>query len=389
MSSLPPPDSLLPPKPGTAPEPLSEEAIANVPEGYEIVDESPKRASVWTTPQVATGLGIGASIVVHIAIIVLGLLLIPQFREVVSGKKVAEQTIVPIAELATEQAGGIPNPGMTDDRNRPAGQTLDSTVTQTDAWSERRSSTLDRNLSSGSGDAAPTQIGIGGNKSAGSGLGSGVAGGGGLAKFGVPGGGSGIGPRGAVFGNGGNAYRIVFVCDGTGDMVSSVAYPVLLRELAGTMAKLKPKQSFNVVFFYDGTKYASVDPGKLIPAVPVNSEKLQTFLKNFSGGAGTDPRPAITFAFSLKPDLIYFLSNGNFADLATYSDVTDTFKKLNPSKTVRVNTILLKSITPEDMQKKSVQEAMKDAADTMTVIAKANGGTFNSIDARSVYLPGQ
>ncbi|HEX8323551.1 MAG TPA: hypothetical protein VF595_06510 [Tepidisphaeraceae bacterium] len=346
--------------------------------------------SLLDNPRVASALGILASIVVHAGLIILGLLLIPQVREAVTGRTVAEQTIVPTAELATDQVGGIPNPGLTDDKSRAAAQNTDSQVKPSDAWAERSSATLDKQLVGGAGDAAPTQIGIGGSKSAGGrGLGDGVAGGGGLAKFGVPGGGSGIGPRGAVFGNGGNAYRIVFVCDGTGDMVSSVAYPVLLRELNATMAKLKPKQQFNVVFFYDGTKYASVDANGLLPAIPANTEKLQTFLKNFSGGSKTDPLPAIKFAFSLKPDLIYFLSNGNFDDLSPYDEVKATFRKLNPTNAVRVNTVLLTAADVQEKTTANYKEALKDAADTMSVIAKANGGRFLSIDARRVYLTGQ
>lgn len=372
MSSPQTPDP-SPPQTGTP-------VVLEVPEGYELVDETPKAATVWSQPQVANGVGIGASIVIHLALVLLGLLLLPQFREVVAGKTVAEQTIVPIAELATDQVGGIPNPGMTD-QNRPAGQTVDSSVTQSDAWAEQRSATLDQQLTGGSGDTAPTQIGIGGNRAVGSGLGSGVAGGGGLAKFGVPGGGSGIGPRGAVFGNGGNAFKIVFVCDGTGDMVTSLAFPVLKKELEGTVAKLKPKQSFNVVFFYQDDKYAAVDRTQLLSALPPNLEKLKVFLRDFSGGAGTDPLPAITFAFSLKPDLIYFLSNGNFDKQATYDQVKAHFVKLNPKKLVRVNTILL---TTPNKEARDI-EILRDAANCMEDIAKANGGKFSSIKALEVY----
>lgn len=354
-----------------------------------LVAAPPPAPSVLDNPRIASALGIGVSLLVHASLIAIGLLLIPQLREVVTGKKTAEQTIVPIAELATEQVGGIPNPGLTDRKNDSAAQNADANVKPSDAWAQRRSATLDKQLVGGAGDAAPTQIGIGGVKGgAGKGLGDGVAGGGGLAKFGVPGGGSGIGPRGAVFGNGGNAYRIVFVCDGTGDMVSSVAYPVLLRELNATVAKLKPKQSFNVVFFFDGTKFSSVDSGKLLPAIPANTDKLKTFLSNFSGGLGTDPRPALTFAFSLKPELVYFLSNGEFDKLASYDEVQAHIRKLNTGNAVRVNTVLLTAADSRD-NTQGVKEAVKDAADTMNVIARANGGKFLSIDARRVYLTGQ
>ena len=49
-----------------------------------------------------------------------------------------------------------------------------------------------------------------------------------MAMYGVPGGG-GIGPKGPVFGHGGNARRIAFVCDASGSMINKM--PVLKEQL--------------------------------------------------------------------------------------------------------------------------------------------------------------
>ncbi|MGC4030684.1 MAG: hypothetical protein QM754_02895 [Tepidisphaeraceae bacterium] len=326
------------------------------------------------------------SIFVHASLIVLGLLLIPQVRDFVSGKKVAEQTIVPTAELATEQVGGIPNPGMNLDRNRAAAQNVDASVTQSDAWAQQRSATLDTQLLGGSGDGTPTQIGIGGGRASGSGLGNGVAGGGGLAKFGVPGGGSGIGPKGAVFGNGGNAYRIVFVCDGTGGMFDGRKLPLLMRELQATIAKLKPKQSYNVIFFREGDRpinesVVAVDRTQLLPAIPANNQKTSQFLSKLICSGKTKPIPAVELAFKLKPQLIYFLSDGAFDDLDTYDEVTARFRELNKDKSVRVNTIVFGK---DD----DTSEALKQAKDTMKTIAKDNGGNFLAVDPDTVFGQG-
>ena len=360
----------------------------DVPPYRAAITAPPPPPAFWEQPKVAGALGITASIVVHVALIIAGLLLIPPLREAVIGKRQQEQTIVPIAELATKEVGGIVNPGINDDKNRPAGQEVDPTVTQSENWASARSTTLDRNLVSGAGDAVPTVIGVGGNKTGADnkGLGTGVAGGGGLAGFRLPGGGSGIGPRGAVFGNGGNAFRIVFICDGTGTMFDGRKLPLLYRELNTTIAKLTPKQSYGVVFFREGERPVSesvvaVDKTQLLPAIPVNAKKTSDFLAKLTVGGRTKPIPAIELAFQLKPQLVYFLSDGAFDDLDTYDEVVNRFRKLNPDKTVRVNTIIFTNT-------RESTAALKAAQDTMKKIATENGGTFNPVDPEVVLGQG-
>jgi hypothetical protein len=85
-------------------------------------------------------------------------------------------------------------------------------------------------------------LGSGNGGAQGSGEGDGT---GALAAFGTPGGG-GIGPQGPVFGNGGSARTIVFVCDCTGSMINKIAQ--LKVELSRAVQNLKPIQSFDIVF---------------------------------------------------------------------------------------------------------------------------------------------
>jgi len=335
--------------------------------------EELKKKHFWAIPIVASMTGAAASILVHLCLIIVGIVLIPPLRQAVTNLVVQEQNVVPTAELATEQAGGIPNPGMNDEKTRSAAQNIDSSVTQSDSWSESKSETLSHTLTQGgTGDAVASTIGIGGGKTgAGTGLGTGAAGGGSLAKFGVPGGGSGIGPKGAVFGNGGNAYRIVFICDGTGTMMTKL--PLLMRELKSTISKLKPIQEYEVIFFFDGEHFASIDPTKLLPATPPNNKKTFAFLDRFAVQGKTNPIPAIEQAFRYKPQLVYFLSDGAFDDLVPYDQVVARFHELNPDKAARVNTIVF--INTQDRT-----EDLKKAEETMKKIAADSGGNFVLVD---------
>jgi len=336
----------------------------------------PKKKIPWAKwfalSSVASLTGTGISVLLHAILIALGIALIPPLRNaVVDLMAPQEQVIVPTAELATEQVGGIPNPGMNSDASRAAAQAVDSSVSQSDAFSETKSETLTQTLSSSAaGDATPSVIGVGPQKSGSSnGMGSGATGGGSLAKFGVPGGGSGIGPKGAVFGNGGNALRIAFICDGTGTMITKMA--LLKRELNNTLGKLKPRQVYDVIFFYDGENVAAVDKTQLLNATPPNNKKTATFLDSFAPQGKTNPLPAIDLAFKLKPQLVYFLSDGAFDDLVPYDQVVAKFKDLNKDKSARVNTIIFQNAEDPDLTK---------AINTMKKIASDNGGNFVEVD---------
>src|SRR6185312_2968605 len=137
----------------------------------------------------------------------------------------------------------------------------------------------------GEGDSNDTTIGVslsGGGIGHGKGTGGGIGdlagggegdGSGALAMFGTPGGG-GIGPKGPVFGHGGNAKRIAFVCDASGSMLNK--FSILRRELDTTVHGLRIIQSFNIIFFQEQNCIA-LDNRSLVVATPDNKLKAESF----------------------------------------------------------------------------------------------------------------
>ncbi len=353
--------SSTPPMP---PVPKLDQPVMQAPPGAEEHEEAP-HGGFWSNPMVASVTGAATSIVLHAAILIGGLLLIPDVRKMVTDLVVVEeQNIIPTAELATEQPGGIPNPGMNSDATRAAAQMADASVTQSDAFNESKSDNLTDTLAQGNPSESSMPIGTGPKS-------GGLSGGGKLAKFGAPGGGAGIGPKGAVFGNGGNAYKIVFVCDGTGTMLG-LKQNLLIRELNSTISKLKPIQEFNVIFFNEdkGVFVTAVDMQKLMPATPPNIRKTSDWLGKFSVRGSTNPIPAIELAFKQKPQLMYVLSDGEFDNLVSYDEVIKTVATLNSDKKVKVNTIMFGDRDPR------AEQALKKIADD-------NGGRmiFVSLEA--------
>jgi hypothetical protein len=105
------------------------------------------------------------------------------------------------------------------------------------------------------------------------------------------------------------------------DCSSSMAGPkfeAVCNELASSILKLKPEQKFFVVFFSDScfpmTGGSSVP--SLVAAHRDNKEAILRFLASASAAGGTEPEPAIRLLASLKPDVIYLLTDGGFSPLS-------------------------------------------------------------------------
>jgi hypothetical protein len=303
------------------------------------------------------------SAVIHIALIVL---LLATYQA--AGKffrVVQEQIVIPDASLAPD-AGGIPNPGLSDDRNRDAAQNADSNVSEPNGFAQASSHMTDALVDdTAHPDQSPELPGLSGER----GLSSAPTGA--LSQFGNPGGGQ-TGPHGRLFGHGGNAMRIVYICDASGSMLSKIE--LLKLELQKSVEQLQPIQAFDVLFFQDSPtnpkSYLALAPD-LIMATANNKRKLYTFLGDITPQSSTHVIPALTAAFNMptRPDLVYLLTDGAFED-ETGPVVVQAIEKLNASKRIKINPVLL--INPKEIS----DDELKEASDTMRTIATENGGVY-------------
>jgi hypothetical protein len=354
-------------------EPVMDEPLPEVP----IV-----RLSFWQQPMVQNVLPLATSIAVHLGIVGVAWAGYEGYKAV--KQIVEEQIIIPEAALVEgADVGGIPNPGLGGDPTRAAAQDQIPEATA-EGWAEKPSETLTNAVIGGGGasDAqADTVIGIGAAGSlargAGPGTGSGSGSGDGsgqIAPFGVPGGGGGMGPRASFVGVSGNARRIVYVCDGTGTMIG-LKFKLLQKQLYKAIDILKPTQGFNVIFFRGGDTDAEWNQPyarELIVAKPDNKQKAREFIGNFEVvGKGTNPLPALRTAFAQKPQLVYFLSDGEFNNYVGYEQVLAEVRRLNADKGVKINTIAFLS---EDLKAEQALEQM----------ARENGGKFVKVTDRDL-----
>jgi hypothetical protein len=288
-----------------------------------------------------------------------------------------QQTIIPDSNFTQNTAGGVQFTGANNDPFHQAAQDKDASAKTDKGFSDNKSNVADlTNVGGGAGESTDQVIedGSGGDFGVGKhghGSGSGDNAGdgdgqGGLAAFGHPGGG-GIGPHGPVFGNGGNALKIAFICDASGSMMEKME--ALKRQLQTVVQQLRPFQEFSITFFQNETPtYIDVN---LILATPENKHKAMAFLADVSTNGSTDPIPGLDIAFAQKPELVYLLTDGDFPD---NDKVMAEIHKLNPDNKIKINTIAFTDSSDHDVNFRTL----------LSNIAKESGGTFKPVDEETL-----
>jgi hypothetical protein len=365
----------------SAPAPAAPKVVPVSPDQLPIQgDDQPQEPSIHRgflqQPWVQDLLPLITSLAFHATIVVVGLLAYQTYKAVANIKPNEEQVIIPEAAMASEIAGGVENPGLDGDPTRPAAQDKYEDNTHPDGWApEPGKSPVAEATGGGEADAknslfaAGPASSFGSGKGFGSGEGDGNGSGSGtgkgrLAPFGPTGGGI-PGPRGKVFGEGGNARTIAFTCDASGSMIPK--FGLLRRELQKAIDGLRHIQRFSIIFYAD-KKAIAFENGNLVYATDENKRKAAQWLDEIYPSGQTDPLPSLDIAFRAKPDLLYMLTDGEFDNNA---EVMKRVATLNKDKRTRVNTI---AFIDKDADK---------ASDTfikfLTTLADQNGGKFKQV----------
>lgn len=318
--------------------------------------------SFWQHPVVQNLLPFATSVVFHLSLLIVGIILFATTK-VITNSVLREQVIIPEAAIVQGAAvGGLPNPGLGNDPNLSAGQTVDPNIAVSDGWANKRSQGLTMTLMAGNtADAADSVISLGPKAGlvglGGNGTGGGGDSGGPMAGF-TPDGGAGLAPKSPFVGISGNAMKVVYICDASGSMMS--IFWRVREELKKSLDVLIPIQAFNVIFFSD-VDVSSLSKQSLVMATPDNKLKAIDLATKMSAAGTTDPLPAIRLAFEQKPELIYVLTDG-FDQVVSFDAVIAEFRRLNANKKVKVNTILIQSTINTELER------------VLQTIAQENGG---------------
>jgi hypothetical protein len=325
--------------------------------------------SFWQQEHVVNILSFASSLVLHLAIVVIGLLFF-KVQQAVTAPPV-EQVIIPDAAIVENAPiGGVPNPGLGGDPERAAAQDQVRDVsTNNESWNAKRGESLTASLmEAGAGEANADSViapGVRPGFGTGNASGSGNSDGGdaSLAPFGVPGGGARQGPRVSFVGVSGNARRVAYIVDASGTMMS--IFVNVRHELHKSIDVLKPSQAFNI-FFFSESNVKPYSKDSLRAATPDNKRNAYKFAESVIATGATDPIPAIRMAFQQKPELIYILTDG-FENATSLQAIVDEFRRLNPDKKVKVNALLIRSAPAPELEK------------VLREIVKENGGVYKPI----------
>ena len=147
-----------------------------------------------------------------------------------------------------------------------------------------------------------------------------AGGGGGGSGGGVGGGvGRGIGPGTEFFGARENAMSFAYVIDCSGSMATRGSLDVAKRELLTSLSRLPPDARFSVIFYNLQAVVFSDPQGRrgLMAATAANKTRVERQLGQIVPDGGTDHMLALRAALSLRPEVIFFLTD---ADLMTQTD---------------------------------------------------------------------
>jgi von Willebrand factor type A domain len=202
--------------------------------------------------------------------------------------------------------------------------------------------------------------------------GPGPGGGGGSGGGSGGGVGRGVGPGTEFFGAREHATSFAYVIDCSGSMATRGSLDVAKRELTVSLNQLPPDAQFAVIFYNLRATMFSDPQGRagLMAATTTNKARVGHQLALIVPDGGTDHLVAIQAALSLRPEVIFFLTD---ADLMTQSDVTSI---LAESGATRIQAVEF-----------GRGFEMGNAANPLRRLATSTGGTYRYIDVTSFPRP--
>lgn len=125
--------------------------------------------------------------------------------------------------------------------------------------------------------------------------------------------------------------RFVYVIDSSGSMKGE-QIELAKAEAKRSISQMNPNQKFFLIFYNDN--FWPMPAEQLVRATPENMEMYLNWIQDVHGDGGTKPIDAMLVALALGPDVIYFLSDGQFPD-----EVVDVIRETNKGKRVQIFTI--------------------------------------------------
>ena len=144
-------------------------------------------------------------------------------------------------------------------------------------------------------------------------------------------------PVSRFFGQVGNAYKVVYVVDVSASLM--IYIDQIVQQMRDSIDGLIPTQRFHIVLARP-QKVEELSSRRLVPAIHRYKREATDFLatiKRIPAPGKADPIEAMKRAFAMEPELIYFLSDGDYPDIE--QDLEAELGKLNEGGGVAITTI--------------------------------------------------
>jgi von Willebrand factor type A domain len=177
-----------------------------------------------------------------------------------------------------------------------------------------------------------SQRALPGPRTIGTGLMPGTGSGGNDGEGGGSGGaGRGVGPGTQFFGARERGHSFAYVIDCSGSMATRDSLEVAKREMLASISQLPPDAVFAVILYNLQARMLADPQGQrgLMAATAATKERIQSQLATIQPDGGTDHMLALRTALTLKPEVIFFLTD---ADLMSNGDVNQILTEVGKTR---------------------------------------------------------
>jgi hypothetical protein len=131
----------------------------------------------------------------------------------------------------------------------------------------------------------------------------------------------------SVFGVEGAGYKFVYVFDRSDSMSEPQGRPMAAAkaELIASLRNLDRTHQFQIIFFNHAEPVVfnpTGQSGRLVFGDEANRRLAERFVNSISPSGGTQPEDALVIAVNMRPDVIFFLTDGQDLTLSTIDRVT-------------------------------------------------------------------
>lgn len=161
----------------------------------------------------------------------------------------------------------------------------------------------------------------------------------------------------SFFGTVSRGNKFVFIIDKSFSM-SGNRLTAAKEELCSTLKGLKPTDKFMIYFFSDAAQ--AMPAREMLAGTPKNIQWATDWVRGRSVDGGTNPTQALSWCFNLRPDTVWLLTDGQFAD----GPALDAIAAGNRQLKARINTLAFHD---------------KGGADILQRIARENDGTYRFV----------